>query len=376
MVQQSQYRIPLFKVFMSETAKTNASSVLDSGYIGQGQKVEDFELQLRRYFGSPYVNTVNSATSGIHLALHAIKTIKDIDNGVRDEILTTPLTCVATNMPILANGLKIKWVDVNEDDCNINIDDLAKKITSKTLAIMVVHWGGYPADLDALECLSVKNNVNIIEDCAHAFGSSYKHKLIGISRNICVFSFQAIKHLTCGDGGVIVSNREDYHEKMRLLRWYGLNRDLPGNNHFDQNATDWGYKFHMNDISASIGLGNLPFVKNNIAIHQRNAALLNKKLFGIPGIRLIAHKPYRTSSYWLYTLFVNFRENFIKMLASYGIEASCVHKRNDEHKCFEQFKTYLPNLAQIEHKICCIPCGWWLTESDIDYMVDCIKKGW
>ena len=135
MVQQSQYRIPLFKVFMSETAKTNASSVLDSGYIGQGQKVEDFELQLRRYFGSPYVNTVNSATSGIHLALHAIKTIKDIDNGVRDEILTTPLTCVATNMPILANGLKIKWVDVNEDDCNINIDDLEFKLGAMALRI-------------------------------------------------------------------------------------------------------------------------------------------------------------------------------------------------------------------------------------------------
>ena len=163
--------IPLFKVFMSDTAPIEASKVLTSGFIGQGSKVDEFEANLTNYFQHPYISTVNSATAAEHLALHLIKkpsTFVKMDGyGVRennwigmedgDEVLTTPLTCTATNWPILANNFKIKWVDIDPTTLNMDLDDLERKITHKTKAIMVVHWGGYPNDLERIRQIQEKS---------------------------------------------------------------------------------------------------------------------------------------------------------------------------------------------------------------------------
>ena len=147
--------IPLFKVFMSDNISHEISKVLTSGFIGQGPQVEKFEGLLKDYFGNQNVATTNSATSAEHLAIHMLK--KPLGNiGVGDEILSTPLTCTATNWPILTNGIDIKWVDVDTNNCNMNLDDLERKITPKTKAIMVVHWGGYPIDIDRLKDIHTK----------------------------------------------------------------------------------------------------------------------------------------------------------------------------------------------------------------------------
>ena len=157
--------IPLFKVKMNPTAKKSVGKVLDCGFIGQGPKVDEFENLLKPRFNNNYTVTVNSATSAEHLALHLLKKPKKsqivfdgygsttshwpgIQDG--DEVLATPLTCTATNFPILANNMKIKWVDVDKRTLNMDLDDLARKITAKTKVIFVVHWGGYPVDLDKL----------------------------------------------------------------------------------------------------------------------------------------------------------------------------------------------------------------------------------
>ena len=154
--------IQLFKVHMNPNAKVEVGKILDSGYIGQGPKVEEFEEKLNEYFNSDRVVTLNSGTSGLHLALHLLKkpsnsvtadgysVIERNWPGLKedDEVLATALTCTASNWPILANGLKIKWVDVDEKTLNMDLDDLERKITSKTKVIIAVHWGGYPLDLD------------------------------------------------------------------------------------------------------------------------------------------------------------------------------------------------------------------------------------
>jgi dTDP-4-amino-4,6-dideoxygalactose transaminase len=140
--------IPLFKVFMAETAATEVAKVLNSGYIGQGPKVDEFERELRDYFNLDYVLTTNSATSAEHLAIHMLKSKREGWPGLEpgDEVLSTALTCTASNWPSLANGLKIKWVDIDQTTLNMDLDDLERKITSKTKVIMLVHWGGYPND--------------------------------------------------------------------------------------------------------------------------------------------------------------------------------------------------------------------------------------
>jgi dTDP-4-amino-4,6-dideoxygalactose transaminase len=163
--------IQLFKVHMNPNAKLEVGKILDSGYIGQGTKVEEFEEKLNEYFNSDRVVTLNSGTSGLHLALHLLKkpSLVSIADGYSvyeknwpgiqdgDEILATALTCTASNWPILANGLKIKWVDIDEKTLNMDLDDLERKITPKTKAIIAVHWGGYPLDLDRLKKIQEKS---------------------------------------------------------------------------------------------------------------------------------------------------------------------------------------------------------------------------
>ena len=370
--------IPLFKVFVNENSEKEVGSVLRSGYIGQGTKVDQFEEELSNYFGNPYVNTLNAATSGLHLALHILKE----ENPNCDEVLTTPLTCTATNFPIVANGLKIKWVDLDPNTCNLDLTDLKRKITNKTLAIMVVHWGGYPLDLDELKKIQDEafqlygNRIEIIEDCAHAIGSKFKGKMIGNHGNISVFSFQAIKHLTTGDGGAILSSTDQFHKKAKLLRWYGLDRTSSFDFRCEQNIADWGFKFHMNDIAATIGLCNLPNLPNMVKKHHDNYQILYKELTGIDGLETLENRSDVYSSSWIMTILVKNRNDFMRKMKECGIGVSRVHDRNDKHDCLKEFKTMLPNTDYVCNNICCIPCGWWVNEEDRQYIADSIKKGW
>ena len=390
--------IPLFKVFMANETPEEVSKVLMSGFIGQGPKVEEFESELKKFFNNEKVVSVNAATSAEHLALHMLK--KPADNikayfGVAfanshwdgmqpgDEVLTTPLTCTATNWPILANGFKPKWVDVDPNTCNMDLNDLERKITPKTKAIMVVHWGGYPVDLDWLK--EIQDNAErkhgirpvVIEDCAHAFGSTYKGAKIGNHGNICTFSFQAIKHLTTGDGGCAIFPNDNQVKRAKLLRWYGIDReDNRKDFRCESDIPEYGFKFHMNDINATIGINNLPGVTQNIAKTIDNANFYNQELAGVPGVTLLENNSDRQSSYWIYTMKVERQQDFMDKMKECNIMVSRVHERNDIHSCMSEFKTDLPNLDKLVKEMICIPVGWWVTPEDRQYIVDCIKEGW
>lgn len=375
--------IPLFKVFMEDSAVEECAKVLKSGYVGQGEKVDQFEAILGDYIKTPYVNTVNSGTSGLHLILHMIKDQQTVGSTeVRDEILTTPLTCTATNFPILAHDLKIKWVDLDPKTCNVDMQDLRRKISPKTLAIMVVHWGGYPCDLDELKsiqdkCYSLYGfTPPVIEDCAHAFGSQYKGSYLGSHGNYCMFSFQAIKHLTTGDGGMIICPTEESHKRAKLLRWFGLDRTSSADFRCEQNIQEWGYKFHMNDIAASIGIENFKTVNNRILKHKFNSDYLRDQLKNTNGVTLLNSCDSVFSSSWVFTLRVENRPAFMGLMKENGIGVSQVHDRNDKHDCLKNFRCPLPVTDMVCSDMCCIPCGWWVEKEDLDFIVKIIKNGW
>jgi len=372
--------IDLFKVFMSPTAAKKVGDVLMSGFIGQGEEVEVFEGILHKHFESPYVNTVNSCTSGLELIVEMIKRNCGYMEG--DEIITTPLTCTATNFAILSRGMKIKWADVDPLNYNIDLNDVARKLTPKTKAVMVVHWGGYPVDLDKLNIILQKFNdmygftPYVIEDCAHAWGAKYKGKLIGTHGNFCSFSFQAIKHFTTGDGGLVITPNKEWHDYAKLLRWYGLDRTSNKDFRCAQNIKEFGFKFHMNNINAAIGIENYPHTSGVVEKHQANAKFYNDNLWNTSGVILPENESDRESSYWVYTIMVKDRENFIKKMKEKGIMTSQVHDRNDKHDCLKEFKIQLPGLDEIAKEMIAIPCGWWVTEDQRSYIVDCIKEGW
>ena len=382
---------------MSEDAIQASSEVLRSGYIGQGIVVDQFEKAIQDFIGdAPTVVTTNSATSAEHLVFHMLKDKGKTANihlgqmnwpGIseEDEILTTPLTCTATNWPILANKMRIKWVDVDPNTCNMDLDDLERKITRKTKAIMIVHWGGYPLDLDRIKQIQEKAfslfgfRPIVIEDCAHAFGSTYKNKRIGSHGNISTFSFQAIKHLTSGDGGCIVfpEGYLDVANRAKLLRWFGIDRNQNRKDfRCETDISEYGFKMHMNDINASIGLANLSKINMVLDRHIENARYYNENLSNTSGVTLMENKNDRQSAYWLYTIKVDRRDDFMKMMAEKGIVVSRVHERNDIHSCVSQYKTILPNLDGLVGEMICIPVGWWINDEQREYIVDSIKVGW
>lgn len=394
--------IPLFKVYMSPDAKDRVAEVLDSGYIGEGEKVKEFEKKLMDFFKPDIgidIITTNSATSAEHLIYHILKTPRMLTRkyawgfadqywpGLDDnsEVLTTPLTCTATNWPILANNLKLRWVDVDPETMNMSLVDLQSKIDVNTRIVQVVHWGGYPIDMKTLRSIvtnaeiQFKTKIMIIEDCAHAFGSKYENIYLGMSpySDFATYSLQAIKHITSIDGGFLVSPYEQFNDAARLLRWYGIDRNSPRTDfRCEGDIPEYGFKFHMNDVNATVGIENLKHADVIIGRHKSNAKYYNTELRNIPGITLLQNNKTSESAYWLYTIIAERRDLFIKHMEKCGIAASRVHERNDKHTCVNQFKEPLPILDDVVKNMVCIPVGWWITDENREYIVETIKKGW
>jgi len=390
--------IQLFKVFMAPTAAEEVGKVLNSGYIGQGEKVEIFEKQLKEVLNNDHLVTLNSGTSGLHLALHLLKkpqNSKNTHHGVvftedywpgieeGDEVLATALTCTASNFPILANGLKIKWVDVDPTTLNMDLDDLERKITAKTKAILLVHWGGYPNDLDRIKQIQQKSKElygfkpAVIEDGAHSFGSKYKGKSLGNHGNIVMYSLQAIKHITAIDGGILTLPHQELYNRAKLQRWYGIDRDSNRKDfRCEADIEEWGFKFHMNDVCATVGIENLKHAEDIVGKHKDNAAYYDKYLQGVRGVTTLTRHTDRESAFWIYSLLVEDRDKFMEHMKKCGIVVSQVHERNDKHSCVRGSKTPLPTLDKVIGKVVSIPVGWWVTDEDREYIVECIKKGW
>lgn len=373
--------IPLFKVYMNDNACSEVNKVLTSGYVAQGPKTDEFEKLIQTYLldpvlGQPLVVTVNSCTSALHLAYHLIKTHHNLPDDT--EVLSTPVTCAATNLPILHNRMKIKWCDV-DNNLNIDLDDIRYKWTENTRILSFVHWGGHPIDLDKVAQLKQKYLIEfgkelfVVEDAAHAWGSTFLDNLkIGFidPENYVCFSFQAIKNLTCGDGGCLVTPNQTY-KYARLLRWFGIDRDNGSSFRHGQDIKVPGYKFHMNDVSAAIGIANFYGSLDSVKIQKENAKFYSQRIQN----DLIKKTSIKDSSCWLYTLLVDDANRFIEHMKDRGIECNKVHSRNDKLSVFKEFdRNDVPNVDRLENKRCCIPVGRHLTKYNLQTIVDACNE--
>lgn len=359
--------IPLFKVFMAPEVIQPLEKVLFSGYVTQGPKVEEFEAKLSAFFGNPYVVTVNSGTSALHLALDLIGV------GPGDEVITTPMTCTATNWPILAHGATIVWADIDPETGNIDPEGIRERLSSKTKAIMAVDWGGYPCDIDRIK--KIAGSIPVIEDAAHAIGAMYKGKMVGNSADYTCFSFQAIKHLTTVDGGaLLVKTKKDYTRAV-LLRYFGIDRKKRSKDYrIEKDITEWGYKFHMNDVNATIGLANFAHTKEILEKHRGNAAYYRKAFADIPWITLLRQDDGYLSSYWLFTMKAKNATPFMNYLKAHNVMASKVHRRNDTHPVTRAYRRTLHHVDAFYSQMVCIPVGWWVTKQDREYIADLARS--
>ena len=383
--------LSLFKVFMSKDVLDPVNEVLMSGFITQGGQVEKYETALKEFIGNEYLLTLNSATSGLTLAVRLLKNAdKSFEwpgfNEENDIVLTPALTCFATTCGVLGNNVKLGWLDVDLKTANICLKDLKNKLNKNTKIIYLVHWGGMPVDLDELNniCEQHKEKYGfkpmIVEDCAHAFGAEFGGKKLSNHGNICVYSTQAIKTLTTGDGGIITLPNKNLYERCKLLRWFGIDREkrnYKGKDfRLEQDIKEYGYKFHMNDINATIGLHNLPHIKNLIEKARENAKYFDQNLRNVKSIQLMDTNPKSNSAYWLYSIRIlnNKKDEFMNSMKEAGIMTSQVHNRNDINSCVKEYQEPLPNLDILEKDLVCIPVGWWLTKENLEHIVKSIKE--
>ena len=238
---------------------------------------------------------------------------------------------------------------------------------------MVVHYAGMVCDMNRINALSEKYKIPVIEDAAHAFMSKYKGQFVGNNSPYTCFSFQAIKHLTTVDGGLLCLKNEEVYLRAKKMRWFGLDKKVP---RLHADISEAGFKYHMNNVNATIGLVQLENLEENVCKYIENGKYFDQHLRHIPGITLLPYYTDTEPSYWLYTLKVKNREAFIKLLGDNGIAASPLHLRNDRHSVFNAKEGYTPNLDKFYEEFVHIPCGWWLTEEDKVKIVELIKKGW
>jgi dTDP-4-amino-4,6-dideoxygalactose transaminase len=370
----------LFKVHVPvEEALDNIKQVFDSGFINEGSQVTELTEKFKEYFETQNLILVNSCTSALTLALKLSGVEKD------DDVVSTSMTCVATNTPISNLGAKIVWADVDPTNGMLDPEDVKKKITKKTKAVIAVAWAGTPPDLEALSNVCKEKNVKLILDAAHAFGASYKNSPLHNWCDFVCYSFQAIKHVTTGDGGALICRSASDYQRSKSMKWFGLDRDLAkdavGNwkgQQWDVDIVDAGYKFNMNNVSAAIGLAQINHLNKIVEAHQKNARLYQELFRGTEQLQPAGVPEGSNSSYWVFTVKLKnskiSRDEVLKQLNAAGIHAGVVHVPNHQYTAFKDYKIDLPGVEEFSNNQFSLPCGWWLSELDIKYIFENLKK--
>lgn len=362
--------IDLFQPYVPKAAVEAVADTLRTRWIGQGPKVDQFEKDFAKKFFYPHVASVSSGTAALETAYELI--------GIKpgDEVISTPLTCTATNLPLLRMGAKIVWADIDRRTLCISHEDILRKITQKTKAIVRVHLAGIEAVGGAYakdDGHGMPQHIPVVSDAAQALGI--------FTGDYTCCSFQAIKHITTGDGGMIVCGNAEEARQAKLLRWFGIDREKKIANNwqaykerkmtFDIEVP--GTKRHMTDIAAAMGLEGLKVYDEVMSHRARLFRIYQDGLRDVPGIILVDG---RVNTWWLATVLVERREDFARKMFECDIDTNLVQVRNDVYKIFGGQRADLPNMNAVEDKYLSIPIGMHVSEDEAHYIVDTIRKGW
>ena len=367
--------IPLYRVHMPPEAHAALRDVMYSGQIAGGPNVDRFEAMLQAYVGNPHITSASDVSSSIALCLYMA--------GVRpgDEVLASPMACLATNTAVKNLFARIVWCDIDPLTGNIDPADVERQISPGARAILVYHWAGDPVDLDTINALARRHGLRVVEDAGEALGAEYKGRKIGnTGTDFAVFSFHAIRHITTGEGAVIAFANADDFERGRWLKRYGIHRPSFRDEWDEINPAsdiaEAGYNTYMNHLAATIGITQMAHLPDVVGRHQANGRYYDEALRGIAGITLLQRLSETTSAYWVYTFCAERRDDLLRHLRAWGIYTSKVHLRNDIYTCFEDARRELPGVDYFEQHHLCIPSGWWVTDEDREYIVATIKRGW
>jgi len=364
----------------SKAAKKEVNNVMASGWLSTGSRVAQFEKQLSGILKVPYVAALSSGTAALHLAIEASGDFK------KDEIITTPFTFVATVEAIIMAGSKVVLADIDSETLNISAEDLARKITKKTKAIVPVDIAGCPADYNAIRKLCKGHSLKLISDSAHALGTKYKNKTMPELADVSVYSFYPTKNVTSAEGGAVASKNKKLIEKVRLLSRHGLTtnafqRQKSGGWGYD--VPVFGYKANLSDIHAALGIGELKTFEKN---QQKRSTLAKKYLANLSQLSEFFRLPLVTSgvrhSWHLFIIQLNLnclridRNKFIAEMSKLGVECGVHYQPIFELSYYRQALNLrasdFPNAARAGKSVVTLPLHTLLKISDIDYVCNCL----
>lgn len=364
--------IPVFKPCYNEEELAAVKKVFDSGWLGMGPKVEEFEQKFAKYIGVKYAVAVNSCTAALHLALKVV----DVQHL---PVITTPLTFISTTHAIrYAGGVPI-FADVYRGTLNLDPKSIEKCIVPGTKAIVVMHYGGHPCNMDAIWEIAARHKLTIIEDAAHGCGGSYKDRKIGSLGDIACFSFHAVKNLATGDGGMITTNDEEIYHKLNKLRWLGISRGTwdrasKAGYSWCYSVDEIGYKYHMNDIAAALGIVQLSKLDAMNDARRKVAAQYNEAFVGIGWIETPTVTQYAKTAQHNYVIKVDNRDKLHDHLKSKGISSSVHYEPNNHYPTYKKCNYPAPVCESVWTKLLTLPMYPDLSDSQVHEVIDAVKS--
>src|SRR3989338_97139 len=365
--------IPISKPNIGEEELHQVSLVFKSGWLGMGSVVFEFEKALKSYLNAKHVIAVNTGTSALHIALSAL----DIKQG--DEVIVPSLTYIATVQAILACGAIPKFCDIEENTLNIDLQDVKKQMNSQVRAIIPVHYGGLPCNMDALLKYAHENGIFVIEDAAHAFGSTYNNKKIGSFGDITCFSFDPIKNITCGEGGCVALSNDELAQKIITQRILGIDKDTwqryKHQRSWFYNVVMPGFRYHMSNINAAIGLVQLQKVDQFIKKRKEIIQKYDQALSDVEGIELL-YRDYEQTAPFNYIIKIKhcLRDKLLNFLNNNAIGAGVHYIPNHFHPLFKKYKTHLHITEKVFEQILSLPLYTDLTGAEIAYVITKIQE--
>ncbi len=377
--------LPFARPAISEEAIAAVADSLRSGWITTGPKAQAFEEEFAAYTGAPFALALNSATAGLHLAFLALGL------GHGDEVITTPMTFVATVNTILWTGARPVLVDIDRETLNIDTARLEAALTERTRAIVPVHFAGLPCDMDAVEAIAAERELAVVEDAAHALGARYKGRLIGSSkekRHATVFSFHPTKNITTGEGGMLCTGDEEIAEKTALLRQHGMSKGawkryaVQGTPHYDVHFP--GLKYNMLDIEAAIGRDQLRRLEGFNGRRREIAARYDAAFADLPGLILPRGASYdHLHSRHIYTPLVDTdalglsRDAFMVRLREFNIGTAlhyqAVHLFSYYGKTFGWRRGDFPEAEHVSDRIVSLPLFPAMTDDDVSDVIETVR---
>jgi perosamine synthetase len=363
--------LPVSRPSIGQEELKEVEKVFLTGWLGLGSTVFDFESKLKDYLGAKHVLAVNTGTTALHIALDAF----GIKQG--DEVIVPSLTFCASIQAITALGARPVFCEIDPDTLNMDISDVKRRVTAKTKAIMPVHYCGQACDMDALMEIGKERNIRIIEDAAHAFGSSYKGRKLGSFGDATCFSFDPIKNLTCGEGGAVALSDDATAELIRTKRILGIDKDTW---HRYRNERAWfyevtmqGYRYHMSNINAAIGLAQLK--KIELFVRKKKTIVLkyNKAFASIAGVRILAWNLEETAPFtYILRVFDGARENMIAFLKEKGVGSGIHYIPNHLQPFFAPFAAPLPVTEKVGEEILTLPLYCEMTDADVATVISAV----